>query len=78
MVEGKTAIQRDLDRVEKWANKNIMKFIKNMQKLGWNYPMQQYKLGGSSAEKRFGSPGRKQAGQQTAVCPSSKEGQLCP
>lgn len=53
MVEGKTAIQRDLDRVEKWANKNIMKFIKNMQKLGWNYPMQQCKLGGSSAEKKI-------------------------
>lgn len=40
--------------------------------------MQQCKLGGSSAEKRFGSPGRKQAGQETAVCPSRKEGQLCP
>lgn len=42
------AIQRDLDRTEKWAGKNFMKFSKGKCKvlhLGRNSPMHQDTLG---------------------------------
>ena len=48
MPEGRAAIQRDLGRLEKWTNKNLMKFNKGKWKvphLGRNSPMQQYRLG---------------------------------
>lgn len=63
MLEGSPAIQRDLDRLEEWANRNPVKLNKRKYKilqLGRKSPWQQYRLGidwlrSSSAEKTLGS-----------------------
>ncbi|GAB0189221.1 mitochondrial enolase superfamily member 1 [Grus japonensis] len=60
--EGCAATQRDLDRLESWAERNLMKFSKGKSRvlhLGRNNPTHQYRLGvdllgSSSAEKDLG------------------------
>ncbi|KAK4831277.1 hypothetical protein QYF61_016747 [Mycteria americana] len=58
-LEGRDAIQRDLDRFEKWTYVNLMKC--EVLHLDWGDPQYQYRLGNewveiSPAEKDLGIP----------------------
>ena len=81
--EGSAAIQQDLDRVESWAGRNLMRFKKSKCRilhLGRNSCMHEYRLGAdllkrSSVEK---DPAGQQAGHKRAVFYCCQEGQWYP
>ncbi|GAB0207649.1 mitochondrial enolase superfamily member 1 [Grus japonensis] len=78
MPEGHAAIQRDLDKLEKWADRNLMKFNKGKRKvlqLEGNNPMHQYilqaaQLESGLAEEDLGVL----VDHEPAMCPCGKGG----
>ena len=85
--EGRAAIQRDLNRLEKWADRNLMKLNKEKHKvlhLGRNNPMHQCVLWATQLENSFAEKDlgvlvdtRLNMSQQCALAAKEPNGTLC-
>ncbi|KAJ7406146.1 hypothetical protein BTVI_66709 [Pitangus sulphuratus] len=80
LLEGRKALQRDLDSFDQWANDNSMRFNKcQVLHLDHSNPMQRYRLEEEGLESRSAErdPGYwlTAAEYEPAVCPGGQEGQ---
>ncbi|RMC10347.1 hypothetical protein DUI87_13150 [Hirundo rustica rustica] len=85
LLEGRRALQKDLEQLDRWAESNKMKFNKSKRQVlhfGSNNPLQRYRLGmvwldSAQAERDLGVLVTA-AEQEPAVCPGGQEGQWHP
>ncbi|RMC22453.1 hypothetical protein DUI87_00767 [Hirundo rustica rustica] len=85
LLEGRMALQRNLEWLDGWAESNKMKFTKSKCRVlhfGHNNPLQRYRLGtvwlDSAQEERDLGALVTAAEHEPAVCPGGQEGQWHP
>lgn len=71
-------LQRDLDRLEKWGDNNLIQSSKGKCNLWRNNPTHKYMLGGKSAGKQLcrirpGDSGGQQVEHELEICPYIKD-----